>query len=688
MNKEEIKKDLENIKQEIEIFISKYDSIYALFYVSQKKSENPIVNFLFNLCLKNKNNNKVKPSKNELNKLVINLEKHCNHQKMLMRFEQQESIVFMAKSEYLKNLINPEIYIHQLFEKLNCIFQNIEEIFFKEFNFYPIHIQIVSLFIANAQKNNKDIPLLFNEKDVLDYIDKNKNIFKSEKHKKGVSYYLDSISSEFGARREYNSIFDEDISKKKPLIKISDQYFCCNFIQIQYLLPYQLGELINSKGNASLKDKYRQSKQEYTEKLTYEKFQKIFGEKNVFRNLYYIYKDKRYEIDTLIYYDYKIIICETKSNKMREVSLAGDFKKLKEDLKKIIKKPFEQSETVIDYISKNPETFFYNKKKKLVLSIKNTNDHFLEFFSIGIHEANLMRIVNNINLSNLNYFKKQYFWAVNLLELDIILNHIKYPSLFIHYIKSRLEAQSNNIVRANDELSFFSLFLHNPCGGFYFNDDSKLIRLTSDLIKPLDDFYTGKIKIPPEIKIDSRIKKIIEESEYLHFKNLIHRHTDVICTLLKMNTSYLDDFFNIAGICIKKTKEDRKEHNNFIPLNDNTTGIGFVSHIDAKKGMDSSRFLSIKNKYKYKLECVVYLFKNTNDNFFISDFCIYEFPFKQDTKMDKFLSEYEQNSYATPFKPILNKDGSVSHKPIYATDKCFCNSGKQYGQCCGKYNTY
>ena len=59
MNKEELKKKLKNIKKEIELFISKYDSIYTLFYVSQNRCEDPIVNFLFNLCLKDKNNSKL-----------------------------------------------------------------------------------------------------------------------------------------------------------------------------------------------------------------------------------------------------------------------------------------------------------------------------------------------------------------------------------------------------------------------------------------------------------------------------------------------------------------------------------------------------------------------------------------------------------------------------------------------------
>ena len=670
MNSEEITKKITQLKRKIENFISKYDSIYTLYYVSlqQRKSENPIVNFLFNLCLKDKNINKLKPSKSELNNLIKNLETYCFHQKNLVLFEQREkkkeNIIVKAKLEYLKNLINPEMYIFQLYEKINSIFQSVEEDFFNEFYFYPIHIQVVFSFINDAMRSQKDTPLLFKEKDVLDFIDRKKNIFES-KNKKGISYYLDSISSEFETNKEYQSIFNEDVSKKKPLIKINDQYFFCNFMQMLYFLPYQLEELINLKGSKSLKDKYRKSKQEYTEGLTYKNLKKIFGEKNVFRNLYYTHENEKYEIDTLVYYDYKVIVCETKSNKMRENSLAGNFKKLEKDLKNIIKKPFEQSERAINYISQNSKSSFYNKQGNLILEINN--DSLLDFFSIGIHEANLMGIVNNINQSNLNYFKKQYFWAVNLLELDIILNHIKYPSLFIHYIKSRLEAQEGRKVFANDELSFFGLFLSDPCGGFYFNDNSTINVLLPDLIKPLDDFYTGQTNTCPEVKIDIRIKKFIEEREDLNIKEIAHRHTDVICALLRMNKSYLNNFFDNMDMCIQKTKKDKKTHNMFTPLADDINGFGFVSDIDTKKGMQVAKNLALKNKYQNKLDSVIYLFKNVNDDFFISNFLCYIFPFKQNSQMDKILLEYEKNNYPKLFKSILNKDGSITNKPVKST---------------------
>ena len=61
------------------------------------------------------------------------------------------------------------------------------------------------------------------------------------------------------------------------------------------------------------------------------------------------------------------------------------------------------------------------------------------------------------------------------------------------------------------------------------------------------------------------------------------------------------------------------------------------------------------------------------------------FPFKQNEKMDKFLLEYEKNCCPKSFKPTLNEDGSITNKPILSTDKCICNSGKQYGQCCGRF---
>ena len=696
-NQEKFKKitqkmELKNkfLKKEIEDFILKYNALYILSYAvkTQQTSELPIISYLYNLCVKKGRNNENTPTLIKLKHLFKITERYCSNVIYLNQFSSNSPQIKLAKEEYIKNLINPEIYPSQVFEKTNAIFSCIQEDFFKQFKFHPIHIGFISYAISTlydrTQKRKASLllktvtlslfkpkkPFLFTKQDILQYMDSMKGkLGKEEKYcRTGIGEYLSLISTRFGENQNYNSLYDEDISKTKPLLQIGDKYFCCNFPKLFYLLPYQLERLILSQNNEykELKDKYRQSKNKYSEDLPYNKLKDLFGEHSVFKNIFYTDKGIKYEIDILILYDNKIIVCEIKSGKLRDSALAGNQSKLEEDLKKIFKKSFSQIENTKQYIFENSECTFYNKKKEKILKITNKERANSEFFSIGVHVENLMRISNNINASSLNYYNKPYFWAVNILELDIILNHIKYPSLFIHYIKSRLKSQDKGIVHATDELSLFGFFLQNPSGGFDFKKHS-MVRLAPDFIKPFDDFYLQQTKNLPEIKIDNRIERFIKEREKLALSKQSIYHTEIVHALLMFNPSYLKNFLDSTDQCVKKTKIDGLEHDIFVLLDSDKSGIGFVSYTNTEEGLKKSKFLAETNKYKHKLEKIIYLLKNVNDDFFITNYRYLKYPFKQSKKADEILKQHEKNYYNhTPkmFKPILNKDGTITNVPF------------------------
>ena len=189
------------------------------------------------------------------------------------------------------------------------------------------------VFLIKQRKINL---FLFTEKDILTFIESNKDHLGKELEdcKKGIGEYLKLISTKFGENQSYSSLFDEDISKEKPLLKVGTEYFCCNFIQLMYLLDYQLEQLIRKKGDQKIKNKYNKSKSAYAENLTYNNFKNLFGKQFVYKNLYYFNNKSKYETDILIHYDNTIIICEIKSNTFHKESLSKGESKLDQDLKK------------------------------------------------------------------------------------------------------------------------------------------------------------------------------------------------------------------------------------------------------------------------------------------------------------------------------------------------------------------
>ena len=225
---------------------------------------------------------------------------------------------------------------------------------------------------------------------------------------------------------------------------------------------------------------------------------------------------------------------------------------------------------------------------------------------MGLSFDHFSMITQNLKTAKLkNLFKEnQYPWAVNLLELEIILNHIEYPSLFIHYIKARLDAQMQDkqVISTTDELSYFGFYLTaSPCGGFNFNDNYHFVLLPPQWIAPFDKYYCNDhldLQKQPKLNLDTRFKRFIKEWDFLysqsnlisvHHKDLIELaqdpkpatfkkllknnkhysgHSDIIYRLLYFNsTTIIKKIFDLIENYIKDTEKNKRPHSLFLVHN-------------------------------------------------------------------------------------------------------------------------
>ena len=205
-----------------------------------------------------------------------------------------------------------------------------------------------------------------------------------------------------------------------------------------------------------------------------------------------------------------------------------------------------------------------------------------KIFPICIGIENLMMITQNLKTAKLqDIFKEnQYPWAVNLLELEVILDCIEYPSLFINYIQARLEAQKKEkpLIQTTDELTYFGMYLkEGPYGNFNFSNEPSAIFLDSSYIAPFDKYYLQMKSEKPKMNLDLRLRRFIHEWETLKLKNqlfsknlsMINNQStntspdiaDILYYLLYFNAPTLRDFFDKVEYCIQKTKQDKKHHN-------------------------------------------------------------------------------------------------------------------------------
>ena len=393
------------------------------------------------------------------------------------------------------------------------------------------------------------------------------------------------------------------------------------------------------KNNCPLKENYAKLKSKYAENLSFKCFQKIFGNEKVYKNIKYQYENKEYEVDILIEYDNKIILVEVKSGNVLFTN------RPKQQLNKVLKRAYEQTQKASEYIMNTDEPSFIGEKNwGKALKVKKSD--YLKILPICISTENLMAITQNLKNAKLDDFfhQNQYPWAVNLLELEVISDHIKYPSLFLHYIESRLTAQSNESqdILSTDELSYFGLYLKDgPAGGFDFQSNYSAAFITPDFLEIFDNFYNEENKEPLQLNMDYRFKKFIQEFEFLYKKGVVQGHSEIFNWLLKGSSNDLKKVFDEIENCIEKTKKDGKHHK--ILFGYSNYGISF--HSDRNVNQLEKEMICYSKIKKYDLKKETWIGLGTivdpNDKWFINKALFFQWPYKYNIDMEGALKEFK-----------------------------------------------
>jgi hypothetical protein len=334
---------------------------------------------------------------------------------------------------------------------------------------------------------------------------------------------------------DFNSPLDENIITLKPIINIeNDKYFSPIPQYLISNLPSIFENFLETEKQNKTKiwEKYNKAKASHVEGKVYEYFSRLFPKKNIYKNLNYSYAKKQFEVDTLLLYDNKIFIIESKSGSLTEPAKRGAILSLKKDLKKLIEEGYQQGKRVRDYIKSTKPAIFHDREgNKIEIDF---DPHQNEFFLINVTLEDLLSFATNLkNLKSLDLFaENEYPWSVNLFELDLITRHIPSPTVFIHYLKGRLIAQEENVFLSLDELSFLGWYLER--GNFYVplvegGKTPKLVQLNG-FCMPFDDHYLFGKKAP-ELKIEPDFIKIIRILEDLHQFGF----SDIASSLLDFN---------------------------------------------------------------------------------------------------------------------------------------------------------
>jgi hypothetical protein len=311
---------------------------------------------------------------------------------------------------------------------------------------------------------------------------------------------------------------------------------------------------------------------------------------------------KEYDLDGLMLYDTCAFLVEGKAGRLTEPAQRGAADRMISDLKKLLVESHERAARAEKYISTSEEPVFQlPDRQTLKIDKSNLNTFFLVSLTLDPLDtfAPVLYQVAELGI----FGEGKLPWAVCLLDLKVIRELMEFPSQFMHYLNRRLRINELANTEAYDELDWLGYYFLE---GLYFEDISKsgidkfqLLSYTT----AMDDYFmyqTGERVTPapkPSQPMPELFKQIILELEDKHPLG----YSEIICTLLDMDSRTRNRFTKWFERSRRKTKQDGKMHDFTFTLSDMDTGITVMTCRDLHPKEFESRLQSYCQLKKYQL---------------------------------------------------------------------------------------
>ncbi|MBN1432992.1 MAG: hypothetical protein JW931_09505 [Methanomicrobiaceae archaeon] len=616
----------------------------------------PCLNFVIGLALKNEFCSDVKPSNEDIDLILKDLQLYFLHFLPSMmptsgNKENIDDVIFHAQMHALIKQLNPEKYPFQMKELLLETFGKFEEYFSKNFGFTITDVIIFSekiiqqyenLIIQRISKINHA-----NTEPGIDFFSKTGDLLAIDPEDFCKSNccdiikfkrYLDVFSCHFGeGSPTYNSPLDENIFLKKPILCYNGRYFAPIPQDLFQNLPLIFEGILEEekRKNSKVWQKYQGIKAKFTEKKVTEYLGRVFEKEKVHENLFYpIGEDKTAEVDHIIPYSNYIIIAESKSGNFTITPKKEGINRISTNLKKLVCEAHNQGLRAKEYIKTTIPATFTNSRGKKILEIEYKED-ITRFILINVTLEPLLSFSSSLkNIESLGLFSQSELpWSVNLFELDILTRCIDSPAVFLHYIERRLSTQETGLFAAFDELSFLGLYLDRGNFNIYLDDGSipTQIHLDTEFLEAFDEHYLHGGELP-KLTIEKEISDIIHELEQLHPERFIN----ITNTILDLSHETRKSLIEYINKIIFLSTTDGKRHDFSLMTEVKKTGITVFAQIGTENLYDHLSSFCLLKKYQSKADCWIGLGIDVLDTKrFINTYLFYDEKWKRDKRMDK-----------------------------------------------------
>ncbi|MDE1818707.1 MAG: NERD domain-containing protein [Thaumarchaeota archaeon] len=453
--------------------------------------------------------------------------------------------------------------------------------------------------------------------------------------------FLDVMSCEFGEQfLGFTEPIDDNLFHLKPVIHIRGSVYLCPLTEILASnLPLIFDTIISKEKQTKIWHKYQKIKSKFVEEKVSSYLSRIFPEKHILQNLVYQHDGKRYEIDTMVYYDNKLILFESKSGHITNEAKRGSIKELKSSLYKITEHAYKQGKRVREYVQNTDFPIFRDEKNRQILQIQK--DHKIDFLVVNVTLEGLAVLATNLTkLRALDLFDEEYPWSVSVFHLDTITQLIPSPSIFIHYIEQRLFTQDREVFFTLDEMTLLGLYL--DVGIIHQLKQSEMprpIMFVTEWRKSIDDYFE-KNENKPKIQRNPTILKLVDFLE----RTAPVGFTEVTSILLDMPSDMAELIEKNMDDAIKRAREKNYSTDFSIVVSNPELGISFItSH--KLEGLEDRLFgYCTMKKHEQKIDRWIGIGKNINDNEWFVDYVIYlNDKWEEDPELDKIISEIKKS---------------------------------------------
>ena len=500
---------------------------------------------------------------------------------------------------------------------------------------------------------------------------------------------LDRLSAGFGdnssfAENQHSpmSPLGDSIIYTKPLLNLHGEHFCVNPV----LLARKLDRIVEnwiSEDSHYFKNGFATKRGKFVERKAREYFDKLLPGAQIHPNLYYFIVDesgltKRVETDAIVLWDRFAFVVESKAGGVDLPARRGGLDGLRDDLKKIVGKGFEQALRTRSYIESADSVSFENDAGARVLTLQAKN--YDRVFLINVTLEPLGFLGSQLGmLRDMGVLPGgEWPWSVFLNDLRIVTELLETGSDFVAMLESRIRAHDLPQFFAADEIDILMMYLDEGV------DLTEMSLAGGDLFQPhgytdaLDRYYAhaaGSVSSgpKPQSKFPALFRSVVEQIESLAHPGF----SRVSLLLLKSSKAAIQKLAKAVDERVSHTRRAGQSHETIVQSGDRRTVIAISSARSwSAEDLSAERSSIPLRMYDYRASRWVSIYLRVEaEACRVIDYADVETEWVANPVVDQ---EIRQRKLAS-VREYIQHFGEPDRNKL-----CPCRSGKKFKVCCRK----